>query len=125
MQARVGQPGIEVHGLLLVRASSPARAKGMAEHVLTVLRGRRGIGSGLILRRGRVATAAVMSQTGRGRSWLTASELLPLLGWPLGIKLVEGVTVGAAVGSACRVMSRAMASGSSWDATPTASGPSR
>jgi hypothetical protein len=64
--------------------------------VIGVVRGRRGVGVGLMFRRGRVRDGAVMPVTGRARGWLSAAEVLPLLGWPLGSEIIPGVELGAA-----------------------------
>lgn len=96
LRARVGKPGFNVSGLLLVRAGDPARARQLVEHVAGVLRSRRGAANGLMMRRAQVRSGAVMPGTGRKRGWLSASELLPLLAWPLGDEAIPGVELGAA-----------------------------
>jgi len=93
---RVGEPGFIVAGLVLVRAEHLARARQLVGHVVAVLRSRRGVGAGVLVRRGRVQDGAVMPATGRTRGWLGAAELLPLLGWPLGPEPVPGVELGVA-----------------------------
>lgn len=92
---RLADPGFTVAGLVLVWAGEE-RARELAGHVISVLRSRRGVGSGLIVRGGRVRSGAVMPTTSRCRGWLTAAELLPLLGWPLGELPAAGVELGAA-----------------------------
>jgi hypothetical protein len=95
-RARAAEQGFAVAGLLLVRAGGTARARELSDHVIAVLRSRRALGRGLILRRARVRSGAVMPGTGRTRGWLSAAELLPLLGWPLGSEPIPGVALGAA-----------------------------
>lgn len=91
---RAGHLGFSVHGLLLIRAESQARAKQLAEHVLTVVRARRGVGPGIVMRRGRRAPTWTLPRVGRTRGFLSARELLPLLGWPLGEEPVSGMAAG-------------------------------
>jgi type IV secretion system coupling TraD/TrwB family protein len=95
-RTRIGLPGYTTAGLLLVRAHTDSRAGELTRHVNNVVRSRRGLGNGLLIRRGRVRSASVMPKTGRSRGWLSAPELLPLLGWPLGKEPVQGVELGAA-----------------------------
>ncbi len=92
---RLGEPGFKVSGLLLITAESK-RARELVAYVLALLRSRRGIGSGLTTRRGRVGSGSAMPSAARTRSWLTAAELLPLLGWPIGDEVIPGVELGAA-----------------------------
>lgn len=95
-EARMTLPGFLVAGLLLVRAGSRSRARELTDHVVGVLRSRRGVGRGLVVRAGRYRATASMPVTGRSRGWLSAKELLPLLTWPLGNEPIAGVEVGAA-----------------------------
>lgn len=94
-RTRIGSPGFTTAGLLLVRADSRARATELINHVIGVVRSRRGVGVGLMYRRGRVRDGSVMPMTGRSRGWLSAAELLPLLAWPLGHEVIPGVELGA------------------------------
>ena len=94
-RTRIGLPGFTTAGLLLVRADSRARATELINHVIGVVRSRRGVGVGLMYRRGRVRDRSVMPVTGRSRGWLSAAELLPLLAWPLGHEVIPGVELGA------------------------------
>lgn len=94
-RARLGTPGFRAAGLLLVRAGTKTRARELMNHVIGVVRSRRGVGVGLMFRRANVRDGAVMPMTGRVRGWLSAAELLPLLGWPLGKEIVPGVELGA------------------------------
>ncbi len=95
-QARVAEPGFTCAGLVLVRAEHPARARELVAQVVAVLRSRSGAGQGLMIRRGSVRSTKVMPATGRSRGWLSAAELLPVLGWPLGSEPIHGVELGAA-----------------------------
>jgi len=94
-RSRIGTPGFTAAGLLLVRANTKARATELINHVIGVVRSRRGVGVGLMFRRGQVKDGAVMPITGRTRGWLSTPELLALLGWPLGKELIPGVELGA------------------------------
>jgi hypothetical protein len=96
LQGRLGEPGFTCAGLVLARASEVNRARGLVSHVVAVLRSRTSLGRGLIIRRGSVRSQNVLPSTGRSRGWLSAAELLPLLGWPLGSAPIAGVTTGAA-----------------------------
>jgi hypothetical protein len=95
-KARLGEPGFICTGLVLARADDVGRARGLVSHVVSVLRSRRGVGRGFIIRRGSVRSTRVMPATGRSRGWLSAPELLPVLGWPLGAEAIHGVELGAA-----------------------------
>jgi hypothetical protein len=94
-KARLGEPGFVCAGLVLARAEDVNRARGIVSHVVSVLRSRRGVGRGLIIRRGSVRSTRVMPATGRSRGWLSAGEVLPVLGWPLGAQAIHGVELGA------------------------------
>jgi hypothetical protein len=96
LRSRIGQPGFTTAGLLLVRAASRTRATEIINHVIGVVRSRRSVGVGLMYRRAAVREGAVMPITARARGWLSAAELLPLLGWPLGSEIIPGVELGAA-----------------------------
>ncbi len=72
-RARVGEPGLKVAGLLVIRADHRPRARELAAHVAASLRSRRGAGAGLLVRRGRVRDGAVMPATGRTRGWQSGS----------------------------------------------------
>lgn len=94
--ARHGQPGFTVSGLLLAHADSRERSRLLARHVVGVLRSRRGVGRGLVVRGLRPWDAPTRPDRRFARGWLPVGELLPLLGWPLGDDLIPGVQVGAA-----------------------------
>lgn len=96
LRARLGKPGFVVAGLVLVRADSPARAEALTRHVAAVLHSRRGVGRGLVIRRGKVGSGALVPGGGRRWGWLGAGEVVALLAWPLGDLPIEGVRVGAA-----------------------------
>jgi hypothetical protein len=95
LRARLAEPGFTCAGLVLARAENVTRARGLVSHVVAVLRSRSGIGSGLIIRRGSVRSASVMPATGRSRGWLSAPELVAVVGWPLGSEAIQGVEFGA------------------------------
>jgi hypothetical protein len=94
-RARAGEQGFAVAGLLLIRTTNAARARQLSDHVIAALRSRRGLSRGLMVRRARIRSGAVMPGTGRTRGWLSAPELLPLLAWPIGQGPVQGVHMGA------------------------------
>jgi hypothetical protein len=88
-------PGFQVAGLVMVKAASSARARVLAEHVAGSFRSRRtGIGALRLTseRSGRSLTS--LPKTARSSGWLNLSELLPLLGFPLGDEAIPGVSVG-------------------------------
>jgi hypothetical protein len=95
-RAKFGQPGLMVAGLLLVRADNRARAQALTRHVSGVLRSRRGAGRGLAMGPPRPWDHPTLPGSRFARGWLSAGEVLPLLGWPLGDELIPGVEVGAA-----------------------------
>jgi hypothetical protein len=95
-RGRLGQPGFTVAGLLLVRAGSRPRAQLLARHITGVLRSRRGVGAGLEFGNVRPWDDRELPRSRFARGWASASELLPLLGIPLGDDLIAGVEIGAA-----------------------------
>lgn len=95
-RSRQGQPGFAVAGLLLVRAKTLGRARGLTGHVAGLLRSRRGVGRGLAVGPARPWDHPTLPGTRFARGWLSVGEVLPLLGWPLGDDVVPGVEVGAA-----------------------------
>jgi hypothetical protein len=95
LRRRQGEPGFSVAGLLLVRAATRPRAKALAAHVLAVIRSRRTIGPSVLVRHGKVSDGRLMPSSFRSRGWLSATETLPLLAWPLGSDVLPGVVVGA------------------------------
>lgn len=95
-RSRLGQAGFTVAGLLLVRSGSRSRTQTLARHITGVLRSRRGIGRGLSFGPVRPWQNPRLPDARFARGWLTAAELLPLLGLPLGDERIAGVEVGAA-----------------------------
>lgn len=84
--------GFQVAGLILVRSASVARARGIGEHIASCLRSRRGNVGGLRLISERGARSlGVLPRTSRSSGWLNASEVLGVVGWPLGEELIPGV----------------------------------
>jgi hypothetical protein len=88
--------GLQVSGLVLVRAERISRARELGEHVASAIRSRRGSVGGprLTYERGNRSLASA-PRTTRSSGWLNATEALPLLAWPLGDELIAGVEVGA------------------------------
>jgi hypothetical protein len=96
-QRKLLMPGFRVAGLAVIRTAKLSRARELAAHVEAVLRSRRGLAGQLRVTSGRGTRAlASMPRTTRTSGWLSAPELLPLAGWPLGAEVVPGVTLGAA-----------------------------
>jgi hypothetical protein len=94
---KVAGAGLHVAGLLLVRAETPARARELADAVLTAIRGRAGqVGRVQATFDGRGRSLGSLPRVNRMSGWLSLNELLPLLGWPLGGELVPGLEVGGA-----------------------------
>jgi hypothetical protein len=79
------RPGLFAAGLVLVRAGSVARARELAGQVESVIRGRRGARGAIRItsERGNRSLAS-LPKVSRGSGWLSAEELLGLIGWPLG-----------------------------------------
>lgn len=86
---RATEPGFLVEGLLTVSAT-PARVRELSEHVQSVVRGRRSVGAGILVRGNRGRAPELPSTYGK-RGWLSAEEVLPLLGWPIGEETIPGV----------------------------------
>jgi hypothetical protein len=84
--------GFQVAGLVLVRTSSIARARGIGAHIASCLRSRRGSVGALRLtsERGSRSLASLPKVT-RSSGWLNASEVLALMGWPVAGELIPGV----------------------------------
>jgi hypothetical protein len=93
--AKTATPGFSVSGLVVIRAGSRGRARELASHIENVLRSRRGFAGGIRVtsERGN-RTLASLPKVRRSSGWLSVSELVPLLGLPLG-EAVPGVEVGA------------------------------
>jgi hypothetical protein len=85
---------LQVVGLVMVRAESVSRARGLAEHIASCLRSRRGSVGTLRLtseRAGRSLTC--LPKTTRTSGWLSTSELLGISGLPVGEQMLPGVEV--------------------------------
>jgi hypothetical protein len=93
---KTAQPGMRVAGLLVVRSTSRARAQMLTGHVESVMRSRRGLVGALRVTSGRRSRLATMPRTTRTSGWLSAAEMLALIGWPIGPDVPAGVTLGAA-----------------------------
>jgi hypothetical protein len=89
-------PGVRAAGLVLVHAASLPAARALASHVESVIRSRRGVRGELRItsERGNRSPASLPRTTGSS-GWLSTAELLPLLGWPIGVDVPVGVEVGA------------------------------
>jgi hypothetical protein len=96
LKTRASMAGFRISGLGLVQASSAGRARALEGHLASILRGRRGSVSGLRLtseRSGR--SMGSLPRVRNSSGWVSATELLPLLMWPLGDAAIPGVEVGA------------------------------
>jgi hypothetical protein len=89
-------PGFSVSGLVLIRAASIGRARVLASHVENLLRSRRGLAGGIRVtsERGH-RTLAALPKVRRSSGWLSADELVGLLGLPFGAEALPGVEVGS------------------------------
>ncbi|HEX5852651.1 MAG TPA: type IV secretion system DNA-binding domain-containing protein [Solirubrobacteraceae bacterium] len=93
--AKTATPGFRVSGLVSIRAGSRGRARELASHIESVLRSRRGFAGGVRVTYERGSrTLAALPKVTRSSGWLGVSEMVPLLGLPLG-EPVAGVEVGA------------------------------
>ncbi|MDQ6804422.1 MAG: hypothetical protein M3065_05550 [Actinomycetota bacterium] len=93
---RSSGPTFAVAGLLMARTPSKLRARSLLDGLGQVVRARRGQGQPLRLtyeRAGRRLASVPKTSAHSGR--ITASELVGLLGFPLGDGPIPGVTVGA------------------------------
>jgi hypothetical protein len=91
---KTASPGFQVAGLVMVKAASSVRARALAEHVAGSLRSRRGGIGGLRLTSERSGRGlGSLPKTTRSSGWLNLSEVLPLLGLPLG-DAIPGVSYG-------------------------------
>jgi hypothetical protein len=93
--AKSASPGFSVAGLLVIRAATKGRARELATHIENTLRSRRGFAGGIRVtyERGN-RTLAALPKVRRTSGFLSVSEIVPLLGLPLG-EPVPGVEVGA------------------------------
>jgi hypothetical protein len=94
--AKTATPGFSVGGLVVIKAGTKGRARELASHIENVLRSRRGFAGGIRVsyERGNRTLAALPKASHRRLGWLCVSEIVPLLGLPLG-EPVPGVEVGA------------------------------
>lgn len=93
-QRKAAGAGFSVSGLVLIRASQP-RARELAAHIESVLRGRRGVAGAIRVTRERGSRRlSARPTTTRSSGWLSTRELVPLLGWPLGAEVAPGVELG-------------------------------
>src|ERR1019366_3150237 len=104
--SKTAAAGFSVSGLVLVRAVTRSRARELASHIESVMRSRRGLAGGIRVtyERGN-RTLGSLPKVGRSSGWLGVSELLPLLGLPLG-DAVPGVEVGSPEILASRALGR-------------------
>ena len=93
--AKIATPGFRVSGLIVIRAATRSRARELASHIENVLRSRRGFAGGIRVTYERGSrTLGALPKVGRSSGWLSVSEVVPLLGLPLG-EPVPGVEVGS------------------------------
>lgn len=104
--AKTTTPGFSVSGLVLIRAATKGRARELASHIENVSRGRRGLAGGIRVtyERGN-RTLASLPRVRRSSGFLAVSEMVPLLGLPLG-EPVPGVEVSSAEILASRTLVR-------------------
>lgn len=96
LRRRHGQPGFRVAGTIQVQATSMARARALADHVVACVRSRKAAGAGLQPSFDRsVRPLTAQPKITRSSGWLSAAEIVSLLGWPLGDSWIEGIQVGA------------------------------
>jgi hypothetical protein len=95
-QAKTGAPGFHVSGLVLIRAATIGRARELASHIENVLRSRRGLAGGVRVtyERGNRRLGS-LPKTRRTSGVLSVSELVALLGLPLGPDMAPNVEVGS------------------------------
>ncbi len=94
---KTASPGFSVAGLVLIRTTSVGRARELASHIESVVRSRRGPAGQIRITSGRGnRRLSSLPRTTRTSGWLSSSELLPLLAFPLGSELIPGVEVGTA-----------------------------
>jgi Type IV secretion-system coupling protein DNA-binding domain/Helicase HerA, central domain len=94
--AKTAAPGFSVGGCVVIKAQAKGRARELASHIENLLRSRRGFAGGVRVsyERGQRTLATLPKASHRTSGWLSVSELVPLLGLPLG-EPVPGVEVGA------------------------------
>jgi hypothetical protein len=88
--------GMSAAGLVLIHAATGARAHGLARHIESIIRSRRGLTGGVRITSERGSRSlASLPRTKRTSGWLSSGELLGLIGWPLGSDVPAGVDVGS------------------------------
>jgi hypothetical protein len=94
--SKTATPGFSVGGLVVIKAGTRGRARELASHIENLLRSRRGFAGGVRVacERGHRTLGTLPKASHRTSGWLSVSELVPLLGLPLG-EPVPGVEVGA------------------------------
>ncbi len=94
--AKTATPGFSVSGCVVIKTGTKGRARELASHIENMLRSRRGFTGGIHARyeRGKRTLDWLTKASHRRSGWLCVSELVPLLGLPLG-EPVPGVEVGA------------------------------
>jgi hypothetical protein len=94
--AKTATPGFSVSGCVVIKAATKGRARELASHIENVLRSRRGFAGGIRVsyERGNRTLGSLPKASHRRSGWLCVSEIVPLLGLPLG-EPVPGVEVGA------------------------------
>jgi hypothetical protein len=96
-QQKTSGAGVRVAGLVLVRACSVRRARELGEQVVSVFRARTQRHGTLRVTTERSARLlAAEPRVSRSSGWLTTGELLPLLGWPVGVDYLPGLERGGA-----------------------------
>ena len=105
-RAKTASAGFSVDGLILIRAATQGRARILAAHIENVLRSRRGLAGGFRVtsERGN-RTLGSLPRVRRSSGWLSVSELVALLGLPLG-DAIPGVEVGSPEILAPRALAR-------------------
>lgn len=95
-QAKTGAAGFHVSGLVLIRAARVGRARELASHIENVLRSRRGLAGGVrvTFERGNRRLSS-LPKVRRTSGVLSVSELVALLGLPLGPDMAPNVEVGS------------------------------
>jgi hypothetical protein len=93
--AKSAAPGFSAAGLIVIRAVTRGRARELALHIENMLRSRRGLTGGIRVTYDRGnRTLVSLPKVTRSSGWLSVSELVPLLGLPLGERVL-GVEVGS------------------------------
>lgn len=86
--------GFQVSGVVMVQTASRERAGGLGEHIASCLRSRRGTVGALRIRHERAGRSlASIPRTRRSSGWLNVSELLGIVGLPVGSEVPVGVEI--------------------------------